>query len=327
MPAILTGRRPRDELQVAAKHPDNLFTLLGASHRLDVFEALTDICRSPCTRQEREPFDRRIRGLTASLIDKVPALPPKLGNRLSDAIAPEGPPARAGQRPVIDGDVRRVLSTTQDVRFVRFLDTLTQSREPTLNYMHLVLPHRPWVYLPDGRRRRPRAADEFGVWPSDPEVATAAWRRHLLQTRFVDRLIARLIARLKANGTYDRTLLVVVGDHGAAFIPGEQSRIVTKANIGEIAPVPLFVKAPRQRRGAVDDSDVETTDVLPTIARHLRARVPWAVDGTPAQARPDRWTLTVFRQDDGAELEVSRRRLERLRDAAVRQRLAALGDD
>ena len=289
-----------------------------------MFEALTDICRTPCTRQEREPFARRIRGLTASTIDKVPALPPKLSNRLSEAIAPEGPPESAGQRPVIDGDVRRVLSTTQDVRFARFLDTLTPRSEPTLNYMHLVLPHRPWVYLPDGRRRRPRLADEFGRWPDDPEVATAAWRRHLLQTRYVDRLLSRLIAKLKANGTYDRSLVVVVADHGAAFLPGEQSRIVTEANIGEIAPVPLFVKAPGQRRGAIDDSDVETTDLLPTIARHLRARVPWKVDGTPAQARPDRRTLRVFRQDDGAEFEVSRRRLERLRAAAVRRRLAAL---
>ena len=257
-------------------------------------------------------------------IDKVPALPPKLSNRLSEAIAPEGPPESAGQRPVIDGDVRRVLSTTQDVRFARFLDTLTPRREPTLNYMHLVLPHRPWVYLPDGRRRRPRTADGFGRWPDDPGVVAAAWRRHMLQTRYVDRLLARLIAKLKASGTYDRSLVVVVADHGAAFLPGEESRIVTEANIGEIAPVPLFVKAPRQRRGAVDESDVETTDVLPTIARHLRARVPWEVDGAPAQTRPDRTTLRVFRQDDGARLDVGRRRLERLRAAAVRRRLAAL---
>ncbi len=328
VPAILTGRHPNAEaLQVASEHPDNLFTLLGASHRLDVFEALTDICRTACPRQEREPFQRRIRGLTAATIRRVPALPPRLSSRLSDAIDVEGPPEGAARRPAIAGDVRRVLTTTQDVRFQRFLQTLPAGREPTLNYLHLVLPHRPWVYLPDGRRYNGDAAldrNEFGRWPTDPTVASSAWQRHLLQTGFVDRLLSRLIAKLKANGTFDRTLLVVVADHGAAFRAGDESRVVTQRNIGEIAPVPMLVKAPRQRRGAIDDSDVETTDVLPTIARHLDARVPWRTDGVAAQTHPRRRTLTVLRQEDGAELRIDRGRLERLREAAVRRRLRVL---
>ena len=99
---------------------------------------------------------------------------------------------------------------------------------------------------------------------------------------------------------------------------------MTEANIGEIAPVPLFVKAPRQRRGAVDDSDVETTDVLPTIARHLRAGCRGSVDGTPAQTRPGPRDAHGVPPGRRREAEVGRRRLERLRAAAVRRRLAAL---
>lgn len=329
VPTILTGRRPRaGALQVASEHPRNLFTLLGAGHRLDVFEALTDICQTPCERQVREPFGRRMRGLVSTIVERVPALPPGVRRRLAKAISADGPPAEARRAQRFGESVRRFVATTQDVRFARFLDTLGDGTRPTLNYLHLVLPHRPWRYLPDGRRYespRPYRDGLFGRWPRDRRIVEIAWQRHLLQTSLVDRMLTRFVSRLKATGAYDRSLVVVVADHGSAFRPGDHSRIVTSTNVGEIAPVPLFVKAPRQRRGAVDDSDVETTDVLPTVARELAIRLPWKTDGVPAGTGPRRGALIVRRQDDGGEVRVSRRRLERLRDAAVRSRIAAFG--
>lgn len=329
VPTILTGRKPRaGALQVASEHPRNLFTLLGAGHRLDVFEALTDICQTPCERQVREPFGRRMRGLVSTIVERVPALPPGVRGRLAKAISADGPPAEARRAQRFGESVRRFVATTQDVRFARFLDTLGDGTRPTLNYLHLVLPHRPWRYLPDGRRYespRPYRDGLFGRWPRDRRIVEIAWQRHLLQTSLVDRMLTRFVSRLKATGAYDRSLVVVVADHGSAFRPGDHSRIVTSTNVGEIAPVPLFVKAPRQRRGAVDDSDVETTDVLPTVARELAIRLPWKTDGVPAGTGPRRGALIVRRQDDGGEVRVSRRRLERLRDAAVRSRIAAFG--
>ena len=330
VPAILSGRRPRaGTLQVASEHPRNLFTLVGGDHRLDAFEALTDICRTPCERQVREPFGRRMRGMVSQIVERVPALPPGVRSRVANAISAEGPPAAA--RPIRDvgtQSVRRFVATTQDVRFARFLDTLGDGTRPTLNYLHLVLPHRPWRYLPDGRRYespRPYRDGLFGRWPRDRRIVDLAWQRHLLQTSAVDGMLTRLLDRLKASGAYERSLLVVVADHGAAFREGDHSRIATATNVGEIAPVPLFVKAPRQRGGGVDDSDVETTDVLPTVARQLAIRLPWKTDGVPAGSSPRRATLTVRRQDDGGEVRVGRRRLERLRDEAVRTRLATFG--
>jgi hypothetical protein len=44
-------------------------------------------------------------------------------------------------------------------------------------------------------------------------------------------------------------------------------------------PVPLFIKAPHQHEGAVDDLNVETVDILPTLADMLGVRLPWPVDG------------------------------------------------
>ena len=49
----------------------------------------------------------------------------------------------------------------------------------------------------------------------------------------------------------------------------------TPANLGQIAPVPLFVKAPGQRHGRVVDRHVCTTDILPMTARMLGIDYPW----------------------------------------------------
>ena len=40
-------------------------------------------------------------------------------------------------------------------RFERFIHSIHASRRPTLWMKHALLPHGPWVYLPDGRMLRP----------------------------------------------------------------------------------------------------------------------------------------------------------------------------
>ena len=58
---------------------------------------------------------------------------------------------------------------------------------------------------------------------------------------------------------------MVAADHGVSFMKARERRRLTRGNIGEIAPVPLFIKAPGQKQGKVDDASVETIDILPTI--------------------------------------------------------------
>ena len=53
-------------------------------------------------------------------------------------------------------------------------------------------------------------------------------------------------------------------------------RLVTESNVEEIAPVPMFVKAPGQTEGEVDESLMRTLDVVPTIADLLDVRVALA---------------------------------------------------
>jgi hypothetical protein len=77
----------------------------------------------------------------------------------------------------------------------------------------------------------------------------------------------------------------VSADHGASFVSGQPRRPANRADVGVIAPVPLFVKVPGQREGRVDDRAVRTIDVLPTIAKAADVGVPWKADGVPADER------------------------------------------
>ena len=97
--------------------------------------------------------------------------------------------------------------------------------------------------------------------------------------------------RLRRIGVFDRALVVVAADHGIAFVPGVERREVQPTTVDQLAGVPLFVKAPGQRRGEVDERPALTVDVLPTIAEMLGVELPFDVDGEaltgppPADAR------------------------------------------
>jgi sulfatase-like protein len=175
--------------------------------------------------------------------------------------------------------------------------------------VHTLLPHHPWRYLPSGSEYA-RATLIPGLigdrWGPDPVLAAQAHQRHLLQVGFVDMLLGELLARLRTTGLYDRSVVVVTADHGVSFRPSGDRRRLTDENVAEVGLVPLFVKEPRQSRGRVVDTVMQTTDVLPTIARVLGIRVPWQMDGGPA---------------------VSRTRLESKLAAALRRQTALFGSD
>ncbi len=72
----------------------------------------------------------------------------------------------------------------------------------------------------------------------------------------------------------------MVADHGYAFDIGAKSRrLVSESTIDEVGPVPLFIKAPGQMEGDVDESLVRNIDMVPTIAEQLGTRLWWPHDG------------------------------------------------
>ena len=164
-----------------------------------------------------------------------------------------------------------------------FVDALQPTDVPILGFLHLILPHQPWTLREDGSSYT--VAEDRLVYENDlddPWPVAVARQRHLLQSEYADRLLGDLLRRLEQIDEYDDSIIVVVGDHGVAFEPGEPSRRVTEANLEQIVYAPLFVKGPGIGAGVVDDSNVNSTDVLPTIAALLGVNVPWEIDGAAA---------------------------------------------
>jgi hypothetical protein len=311
LPMILTGLRPeKDALPTAADHPRSVFTMLAQSHRMRTWETFTSVC--PPQIDDRGDLDARA--------DERAGWTARLGATLRDAgvvwghVVLPGPVARgflpaidntwgdfAAQAPLDDGeraealdrDAKTAAARTQRPPLVReFIAALDGEARPTLYFLHVLLPHGPFVHLPSGAEYDPFGLpSDFpgGRLPREGGIADQQLQRHLLQLGAVDRLLGELLDRLDAVGLSERIAWVVLADHGINFQPGEYVRQAFPRNVGEIAWVPFFVKRPGQVAGAVDDRPVETLDALPTLLDALGLASPWPLDGrsafAPSQAR------------------------------------------
>lgn len=96
----------------------------------------------------------------------------------------------------------------------------------------------------------------------------------------LDDSFGRLIGALKADGSYDRTLIVVTSDHadqlGDHWLFGKDGYFDGAFHIPLIIRDPL---APAAARGRTVDAFTETIDLMPTILDWAERPVPWACQG------------------------------------------------
>jgi hypothetical protein len=287
VPAILTGQLPKPKLLPDfADHPRNIFTLLGRRYRLHGFETVTHLCPAELCKGDNQlpSFWSRMSSLyddTSVLYEHLIA-PTEIEQNLPSVTTDWGnfeTEAEATTRThgsVIDARVRT---------YERFVQSLAPSAGPTLNMVHIEMPHALWQYLPSGHSYGASASalsipgKSGDKWPPSQPVVDEAWQRHLLQTGYTDRLLGQALARMKRQGVYDRSLLIVTADHGISFRPGSARRALSNTSGKDLVFVPLFVKLPEQTTGNIIDKHVQTIDILPTIANVLGINIPWHVDG------------------------------------------------
>jgi hypothetical protein len=300
-PAVLTGRYPRKAVAPSyVEHPENLFTLLAGTYDVHAYESVTQLC--PPRVCSGVPAGRPT-GLGALLADTMGvvrgiASPYPSAALNADAFVEEvGEATRAGaaQRGTLAPNFRFDATTAnQPERFTSFLGSLTRSERPTLSYLHLLMPHTPWRYLPSGRSY-PQPPDTFPVsrfierFPNrviaaEPALAAFGKQRLLLQLAYTDGLLGQLLDTLRDNGTFDESLVVVTADHGEGLDPGAHWRWMDEHSAPDLGWVPLFVKTPGEHAPKVDRRDERQVDVLPTIADVLDVHVPWTVDGVSVLA-------------------------------------------
>jgi sulfatase-like protein len=348
VPAILTGLYPRDasKIPIASDYPRNLFTFLGGGYRMNVTEAVTRLCpRNLCPQSSGEGFPARLESLASdlSVVYLHMVLPSELRDRLPSVTATWGDFRGGGGRTRREEDIRHGLERgflqkrlfpgsvqDRDLRFRVFADSIRPSERPELSFLHVLLPHYGWVYLPSGKRYA-NAATMAGLtddsWIDDEVFADQGWQRHLLQVGFVDRLLGELVRSLRRRGLYDRSLIVLTADHGVSFRPGGPRRVTTAENLPDLAFVPLLVKAPGQTSGRIVDEHVQTVDILPTLADALGLSLPWRVDGHSALGRSFRPApLVRIYKTSGGSLADRVSSLERRRDELLAQKIRLFGD-
>jgi arylsulfatase A-like enzyme len=116
----------------------------------------------------------------------------------------------------------------------------------------------------------------------------------------VDAAVGRIVAELKSEGVFDRTLILFTGDNG--YFHGEHGLADKWYPYEEALRVPLIVVDPRMpaaRRGSTNDDFVLNVDLAPTILSAAGIPAPAGVQGTDfaplyLAANPPKWRDEFF---------------------------------
>jgi hypothetical protein len=299
--SIFTGTLPENNaVPTSQEHPENLFTLLGDAYQFVGREAVTTLCPpNLCPRSfDPVPAGDRLRSLVVdtTLVYLHTVTPEPIAVSLLPSIDDRwaGFADGGGESSSADLTEQVLTEREEDLWLERFLESLRVPEQPTLFYLHSVLPHAPWRYLPTGQIYE---NDFFGgvfedarlgIW-EDGEVYTNQGRqRFLLQTKFVDRFLGQVLDKLDELGILEDSLLIVLADHGISFGPGTSRRgLEVGINDDGILPIPLFVKYPGQESGVIDTRPAQTIDVVPTIADVVGLQIPDTIDGSSLIAQHD----------------------------------------
>jgi hypothetical protein len=308
-PSILTGNQAEgDDLPVLDEHPRNLFSLFGDRHTINRYELVTDMCpRDACEPPPAEPLSQLLDD--ASVVYRHRVLPPDLRDGLppvdagwgdfGDVVDDQGEATAAPVSPstTVDPDP---MARAQDIaddelrprgqlevlhrQFALIDDT------PSVNFVHVVLPHHPYLLTPWGEGYLPATLlpDEIATGanklppPDDPAydfMFRQVYAQQAMQIGAVDSLLGEMIDHLEAEGVWEDALVVVTSDHGIDTSPPGFTRREDATNTDELFRIPLFVKAPGQTEAVVDDAPASTVDVLPSIIDLLDIETDWEMEG------------------------------------------------
>lgn len=179
-----------------------------------------------------------------------------------------------------------------------------QDRErPFFVWIHLIDPHGPYAapidpdrfvgdaHAQPGQRSLrlgdtdigfndiPRYQSLNGV--RDPDYYVA---RYDAEIRYADDALGVFFERLRAQGLYEKTLVVVTADHGETLAEPTHRRFFSHQYLTyeEVSRIPLILREPGgERRLAAVDSDtvLSSIDVAPTILDLVRVAIPDEFEG------------------------------------------------
>lgn len=175
---------------------------------------------------------------------------------------------------IVNGTARVYIPAALSVRLVpgvwayrkiaegRLLEDLADSRfsrPGEASLFHLLITHSPFVLSRDGVPVASRDYDLTRFARLEPTL-----ERYREQIRYLDRQFGRFLARLKASGAWDRSVIVVTSDHGTCWKRGCTGRLGIEAVEPALARVPMMIRASFLAPRIVDE-DYQHIDFRATL--------------------------------------------------------------
>jgi arylsulfatase A-like enzyme len=181
------------------------------------------------------------------------------------------------------------------------VDRLKGQEEPFFIWYHMRSAHLPFNHerfreefaradsppLPDPvrdllLRRDIVTADEQQGW--DPAWRPAVVDLYDADLRHLDEEISWAFDVLKERGLWERTVVVVIADHGEELMEhglvGHASTTLAGTLYDEVMRIPLLIRVPGIPGGRVVDDLVQQIDILPTLVDLVGGELPSYVEGT-----------------------------------------------
>lgn len=137
---------------------------------------------------------------------------------------------------------------------VRLLEQLAQGGRPVLATMLTLSTHHPVTEIPQGP-----------IPPElEPLLKPGRYRGYISRLRYLDESLGSFFADLFASPIADRTLVVMVGDHGVRYRPHVPTSPSQRVEL--VARIPLAFVTRDMPAGQVVDTPVHQVDVAPSIA-------------------------------------------------------------
>lgn len=168
--------------------------------------------------------------------------------------------------------------------FTAFLRGVRADARGTLSWLHVVMPHAPYVL---DERGVIHWSDHrtYGPHEADYRRELTAYRR---QVGFADRLLGRFLDRLEAEGLAEDAIVVVTSDHGFHQLPGAEAAqpvLIGGFEVTASRPrIPLIVRASGLPPGVVHD-DYQHIDFKRLLLGLIDGVPPSSLPATPRDKR------------------------------------------
>ncbi|HLY10869.1 MAG TPA: sulfatase [Planctomycetota bacterium] len=169
-------------------------------------------------------------------------------------------PGASKDRPAFSGTLDDAVTVSESIKWIG-----TSADPPFFLYLNLQNSHLPYDVPQDFPRRFGPATLDFkisiGWYPA--EKTSVVKEVYADSLAYVDAQLGRLFRHVKQAGQWDRTLVVLTGDHGEAFY---EHGTAAHANgvYDETIRVPLVIRAPGLEAGR-DDRPTQLLDVAPGV--------------------------------------------------------------